>query len=88
MKNLHAKLKNHGKKVIIHLKRHHRKYLFGALCSGILALIGLHTASTINSTFADEDDYGITIVLQATATEPDQTLTINKYFANDYTVDR
>ena len=55
MKNLHAKLKNHGKKVIIHLKRHHRKYLFGALCSGILALVGMHTASTINSTFADEE---------------------------------
>ena len=55
MKNLHAKLKNHGKKVIIHLKRHHRKYLFGALCSGILALIGIHTASTINSIFANDD---------------------------------
>ena len=88
MKNLHAKLKNHGKKVIIHLKRHHRKYLFWALCSGILALIGIHTASTINSTFADEEDYGTAIVLQATATEPDQTLRINKYFTNDYTVDR
>lgn len=56
MKNLHTKLKNHGKKVIIHLKRHHRKYLFGALCSGILALIWIHTASTINSTFADEEE--------------------------------
>lgn len=56
MKNLHAKLKNHGKKVIIHLKRHHRKYLFGALCSGILALIGIHTASTISNTFADEEE--------------------------------
>jgi hypothetical protein len=55
MKNLHAKLKNHGKKVIIHLKRHHKKYLFGALCSGILALIGIHTASTINSIFANDD---------------------------------
>ncbi len=56
MKNFHTKLKNHGKKVIIHLKRHHRKYLFGALCSGILALVGIHTASTINSTFADEEE--------------------------------
>ena len=87
MKNLHAKLKNHGKKVIIHLKRHHRKYLFGALCSGILALIAIHTASTINNIFANEENYGLDIILQATATESGQTLTINKYFANSYTVD-
>ena len=88
MKKLHTKLKNHGKKAIIHLKRHHRKYLFGALCCGILALIGIHTASTINNIFANEEYYGTDIILQATATESDQTLTINKYFANDYTVDR
>lgn len=39
MKNLINKVCNHGKKITIHLKRHHRKYLFVALCSGILALI-------------------------------------------------
>lgn len=55
MKNLINKVRHHGKKITIHLKRHHRKYLFGVLCSGILALIGIHTASTINSTFADDN---------------------------------
>ena len=88
MKSVLTKAKNHSKRMIIHLKRHHRKYLFGALCSGILALIGLHTANTINSIFADAEDHGTDIILQATATESGQTLRINKYFTNDYTVDR
>ena len=54
MKNLINKVRYHGKKITIHLKRHHRKYLFGALCSGILALIAVHTANTISNIFADE----------------------------------
>ena len=55
MKNLINKVRHHGKKITIHLKRHHRKYLFGALCSGLLALIAMHTASTINNIFANEE---------------------------------
>ena len=55
MKNLINKVRHHGKKITIHLKRHHRKYLFGALCSGILALIAVHTVSTINNIFANEE---------------------------------
>ena len=90
MKRIFSKVKDHSKKVVIHLKRHHRKYLVGALCSGILALIGLHTASTINNTFAQEaGEYGTgDIVLEATVRASGDTLTINKYFANSYTVDR
>ena len=56
MKNLINKVRHHGKKITIHLKRHHRKYLFGALCSGILALIAVHTASTVNNIFANTYD--------------------------------
>ena len=89
MKRIFSKVKDHSKKVVIHLKRHHRKYLVGALCSGILALIGLHTVSTINNTFAQEvGECGTDIVLQITGTETNQTLTLNKYFNNAYTVDR
>ena len=54
MKSMLSRVKNHWKKIIIHLKRHHRKYLFGVLCSWILALIAVHTANTINNIFASE----------------------------------
>ena len=88
MKRIFSKVKDHSKKVVIHLKRHHRKYLVGVLCSGVLALIGIHTATTISSTFADEVSCGTDIVLQVTAEEASQILKINKYFNNDYMVDR
>ena len=59
MKKVRSKLQNHSKKIIVHLKRHHKKYLFGALCIGILALIGIFTVKTINNTFADEPEVKI-----------------------------
>ena len=53
MKNFHTKLKNHGKKVIIHLKRHHRKYLFGAFwwfAIFKLAMLGLWAIGVVHNT--------------------------------------
>lgn len=67
MKNLINKVRHHGKKITIHLKRHHRKYLFGALCSGILALIAVHTVSTINNIFANEEPVAVTITYDSGA---------------------
>lgn len=67
MKNLINKVRDHGKKITIHLKRHHRKYLFGALCSGILALIAVHTVSTINNIFANEEPVAVTITYDSGA---------------------
>ena len=56
MKNMVNKAKMHWKKIIIHLKRHHRKYLYWFMGTTILALVGLFTVSTINKIFANEED--------------------------------
>lgn len=55
MKRILSKAKTHSKKVVIHLKRHHKKYLFGVLCCEILALIGILTTLTISNIFANEE---------------------------------
>ena len=56
MKSMMNKAKFHWKKIIVHLKRHHRKYFYWLVGGAILALIGVHTASTINNTFADSNN--------------------------------
>lgn len=53
MKSMLNKAKKHWKKIIVHLKRHHRKYLFWIFCSVVLTLIGIHFANTVSNIFAD-----------------------------------
>lgn len=104
MKNLINKVRHHGKKITIYLKSQPKwvvRCMFGIWAILGLALslhahpIGWTNAQSIECPgwkYLATWDVCITnekdIVIQATATEENQTLTMNKYFSNDYTVDR
>lgn len=104
MKNLINKVRHHGKKITIYLKSQPKwvvrcMFWIWAILGLVLSLhthpIGWTNAQSIvcpewqqlatwDVCITNEKD----IVIQATATESGQIVTINKYFANDYTVDR
>ena len=104
MKNLINKVRHHGKKITIYLKSQPKwvvRCMFGiwAILWLVLSIhthpIGWTNAQSIEcpkGQYLATWDVCITnekdIVIQATATESGQIVTINKYFANDYTVDR
>ena len=104
MKNLINKVRHHGKKITIYLKSQPKwvvrcMFWIWAILGLVLSLhthpIGWTNAQSIECPEGQDWatwDVCITnekdIVIQATATESGQIVTINKYFANDYTVDR
>ena len=58
VKDFHSKVKNHSKKIVIHLRKHHRKYIFWILSAALLwKWIGLITTylvvHNLSFSFAD-----------------------------------